>query len=77
MTGVHVEISNTDHDDFINLRSSITATHTDGTTLRWTLPDRLLQHTQVCEIVQHEILAALDEKVAQLKRLRDSGVQIT
>lgn len=73
--GVRVELTNCDSDDFIHCRWSLKATHPDGPSVRWTLPDRLIQRTEILDIALPELLAELDEHVALLKRVEGRWIK--
>jgi hypothetical protein len=57
-----IVFSNCDDDDFVNHRSSITASK-GYKAVKWTLPDRLLLVDGMLEIVTREITAELEEKL--------------
>lgn len=65
---IRIDVTSTEHDDFINHRMSVTASHPDGTAVRWSLPDRLLRRDELWPVVQEELIAELDEKRARIPR---------
>lgn len=61
--GVTIRISTCEGEDFVNCRTSLTAKHPDGKGVRWTIPNRLLERQDFCNIIVDELLAELDERV--------------
>lgn len=61
-SSVHVLITNSSSDDFVNCQTTLEMTHSNGAVVRWTLPDRLIQHSEVLTIALEEMRAELDER---------------
>lgn len=60
-----VKITNTTNYDFEHCRQSLTMTHTDGTSLTWTLPDKLIPHLDM-----QQAMDLLHEELNVQRRIR-------
>lgn len=71
--GVRLEMSNQDGNDYIRSVWSVKATHPDGPSVTWNLPNRLLERLDICQAVCEEIVAELHEHVAMLETAKARG----
>lgn len=67
--GIRLQISDQDGDDFIHDLVSVRVENPDGFGVIWKLPQRLMRRLDVCQAVYEEILAELEERVQNVKRL--------
>lgn len=67
--GIRFSVSSQDGDDYIRDLVSVLVTNPDGDSVLWKLPTRLMDRLDVCQIVSEEIVAELEERVQNFKRL--------
>jgi hypothetical protein len=67
--GIRYRISDMDGDDLLHDVVSVLVRHPEGAQVRWRLPKRLMMRLDVGNAVQEEILAELEERMQQAKRL--------